>query len=114
MLYLALNRFGLWKMQYEKGAGSLTLKRLTREGDAVFRFGMGLLREGGSYLTEDKSFYICGIIDGRYGFYRSLDQGRSWQRLNTDRQMFGDINSIDAALAAFILPPAPWEPFTAI
>ena len=101
VLYLALNRFGLWKMQYEKGDGSLSLKRLTKEGDAVFRFGMGLLREGGSYLTEDKAFYICGIIDGRYGFYRSLDQGRSWQRLNTDRQMFGDINSIDGDCRRF-------------
>lgn len=101
VLYLALNRFGLYRLQYHKNDASLEVTKLTREGDAVFRFGMGLLREGGSYLNEDKAFYICGSIDGRYGFYRSLDQGRSWQRLNTEKQMFGDINSIDGDCRVF-------------
>ncbi|MCH5274437.1 MAG: endoglucanase [Lachnospiraceae bacterium] len=101
VLYLALGTFGLFKMLYDSTSDSLQLIRLTKEGDAVFRFGLGLLQTGGCYLQEDKAFYICGIIDGSYGFYRSLNQGTSWQRINTDKQMFGDINSIDGDCRTF-------------
>lgn len=101
ILYLALNTYGLYKMIYEKNKNSINLIKLTKQGESVFRFGLGLLREGGDYVNEEKAFYICGIIDGKYGFYRSLDQGRSWQRLNTDKQMFGDINSIDGDCRIF-------------
>jgi hypothetical protein len=41
-----------------------------------------------------KTLYVNGIIDGDYGFYRSLDEGRTWQRINKENQMFGDIRSI--------------------
>ena len=101
ILYLALNTHGLYKMIYDKSSDSLSLTRLTKAGESVFRFGLGLLREGGDYLNEDKAFYICGVIDCNYGFYRSLDQGLSWQRINTDTQMFGDINSIDGDCRTF-------------
>lgn len=101
VLYLALNIHGLYKMIYDKTSGSLSLTKLTKEGESVFRFGLGLLPNGKDYLNEDKAFYICGIIDGIYGFYRSLDQGVSWQRISTDKQNFGDINSIDGDCRTF-------------
>ena len=101
VLYLALNTHGLYKMVYDRSSDSLYLKKLSEEGDSVFCFGLGLLQEGGEYLCNDKAFYIYGRINGNYGFYRSLDQGLSWQRISTDDQMFGDIHSIDGDCRTF-------------
>ena len=39
--------------------------------------------------------YISGIIDGKYGFYRSGDEGSSWEKLNDDKHLFGEVNSIE-------------------
>ena len=69
--------------------------KLTEDGDSVFRMGLGLGRRGGDYLKDNKALYICGVIDGQYGFFRSFDECVTYERINTDKQMFGDINSID-------------------
>ena len=39
--------------------------------------------------------YISGIIDSHYGFYRSEDEGESWQLLNDEKHRFGEVNSIE-------------------
>ncbi len=101
VLYIAMNIHGLYKMIYDKTADSVSLTKITKEGDVVYRFGLGLLRPDGDYINEDKAFYISGIIDGHYGFHRSLDQGASWQQLNTEKQMYADINSIDGDCRTF-------------
>lgn len=101
ILYLALREQGLWKMVYDRNEDTLLFSRITQPGDTVCRMGLGLLREGGDYFREDKAFYICGTLDGEYGFFRSLDQGGTWQRLNDDTQMFGDIHSIDGDCRTF-------------
>ncbi len=101
VLYLALNKHGLWKMVYDIENDVLSLSRLTPIGDEVYRIGLGLLRHGGDYITEDKAFYICATLEGDYGFFRSLDQGATWQKLNTDAQMFGEINSMDGDCRTF-------------
>lgn len=101
VLYIAANQYGLYQMIYDGGNDRIHLTKISKEGEQVFCFGLGLLRPDGDYISEDKAFYINGIIDNRYGFYRSLDQGATWQRLNTDRQMFGDINSIDGDCRTF-------------
>ncbi|MBQ7359931.1 MAG: endoglucanase [Lachnospiraceae bacterium] len=101
VLYIAVADQGLWKMQVDVEADSISLKRLTPVGDSVYRLGLGLLREGGDYFTEDKALYVCAKLDGEYGFFRSLDDGQTWDRINTDQQMFGDINSIDGDCRKF-------------
>lgn len=101
VLFIAMNSYGLYKMVYDKTSDCITLTKITREDDSVYRFGLGLLRPEGDYITEDKAFYICGTIDGHYGFHRSLDQGLTWQQLNTEKQMFGEINSIDGDCRTF-------------
>ena len=53
------------------------------------------------YCRDAKAVYFNGIVEGQYGFYRTLDEGRSFERLNTDRQMFGEINSIDGDCRVF-------------
>ena len=45
--------------------------------------------------------YLCGIIDGAYGFYRTADACRTYERLNTRKQMYGEINSIDGDKRTF-------------
>ena len=78
----------------EAGNG-IRLTRLTAPGITAYRMGLGLGAPGGDYYRDAKAIYFNGIIDGEYGFYRTLDEGAGYERLNTDRQMFGEINSID-------------------
>ncbi|MCM1056085.1 MAG: endoglucanase [Firmicutes bacterium] len=99
VFYLAIGAEGLWKLVYDRNGVSLT--RITAPGVTVYRMGLGLGRPGGDYYTEPKAIYFNGVIDGEYGFYRTLDQGGSYERLNTDRQMFGEINSIDGDCRTF-------------
>lgn len=79
----------------------LTLTRLTAPGISVFHVGLGLGAPGGDYAGEEKAIYFNGTVEGRYGFYRTLDQGKSFERLNTERQMYGEINSIDGDCRVF-------------
>jgi photosystem II stability/assembly factor-like uncharacterized protein len=95
VIYIAMSRSGLWKLQYNKYTGTLDLNRLTGEGDICYRVGLGLIHPGVDYLSENKAVYVNAVINGEYGFYRSFNDGTTWERINTDKQMFGDIHSID-------------------
>lgn len=95
VFYLALGDAGLYKLCYDTKTEEVHVKRLTDEGDACYRMGLGVIGEGRDYLTEEKAVYFCGRLDGEYGFYRTLDEGKSYERLNRDHQMYGEINSID-------------------
>ncbi|MDE6387887.1 MAG: endoglucanase [Lachnospiraceae bacterium] len=120
VLYMALDACGLWKFRYDinaanaagvtetdtrvkdnryvedrESASCITTVRLSRDGDIFYRMGLGVLRPGGDYCKEDKAIYTAAVIDGVYGFYRSEDDGKSFVRLNTDRQMYGEINSVE-------------------
>lgn len=94
--YMALGKDGLWKYHYDSHADVITCIRLSAAKDKVFRLGLGLGKKGGRYIGEPKAIYLCGIIDGEYGFYRTFDEGRTYERINTENQMYGIINSIDA------------------
>ena len=95
VFYLAMKENGLWKLSYDKESDELRVKRLGKEGDIFYRMGLGVKRPGGDYATEDKAIYVAAAIEGVYGFYRSTDDGASFVCLNTDRQMFGEINSME-------------------
>jgi len=101
VIYLAMNHHGLWKLQYNKYTGTLDLNRLTADGESCFRLGFGLIHRGVDYLTENKAIYVCGNISGKYGFYRSFNDGTTWERINNEQQMFGEINSIDGDKRVF-------------
>ena len=98
---MALNKAGLWKLQYNKYTGTLDLNRLTVEGDICYRVGLGLIHPGVDYLSENKALYVSARIDGNYGFFRSFNDGKTWERINTEKQMFGNINSIDGDKRVF-------------
>ena len=93
--YIALGGNGLWKYIYDPAADSIACVQLTADGDSCFAMGLGLGKPGGCYTGQPKAIYLCGIIDGVYGFYRTLDEGKTYQRLNTADQMYGQIISID-------------------
>ena len=92
VFYAALREDGLWKLTIQD---SFRATRLTKEGDLVYRMGLGLGRAGGDYERDPKAIYIAAELDGDYGFYRTEDEGASFIRLNTDRQMFGEVNSME-------------------
>ena len=96
---MALREHGLWLLQYDGGA--FTAKRLSAEGDWVYRAGFGLGERGGDYITGHKAIYMSAIIGGEYGFYRTFDDCKTFERINTARQMFGDIISIDGDCREF-------------
>ena len=101
VIYMALGEAGLWKLQYNKYTGTLDLNRLTGEGDICYRVGLGLIHPGVDYLSENKALYVSAHIEGNYGFFRSFNDGKTWERINTDKQMFGDIISIDGDKRVF-------------
>ncbi|MCR5250150.1 MAG: endoglucanase [Lachnospiraceae bacterium] len=94
--YLALEKHGLWVLEYD---GAFRAQRLSRPGDTVFCCGLGFLEE--PYIGGKKMIYISGILDGRYGFYRSADEGESWELLNDDEHRFGEINSVEGDSRCF-------------
>lgn len=101
LFYMALGADGMWKYHYDSEKDAITCEKLSAAGDTCLRLGLGLGREGGNYLEEPKAIYLCGRIDGEYGFYRTLDEGRTYARLNEANQMYGEINSIDGDKGQF-------------
>ncbi len=94
-LYVATGAEGLWKLHYDESADAFTARRLTPNDGSAFCVGLGLGRPGGVYADEQKAIYFNGYIGGEYGFWRTLDEGTSFQRINTQHQMYGNIHSID-------------------
>lgn len=95
IFYAAVSCFGLWKLKMDYERRTVKGERLTKDGEMAFRMGLGLLSPGSNYMKDNKAIYICGLIQGQYGFFRSFDDGATWEKINNDAQKFGDINSID-------------------
>ena len=103
---MALGAYGLWKFTYDAEYSDSkekepTAVRLSKDGDVFYRLGLGILRPNGDYYKENKAIYTAAVIDGEYGFYQSLDDGKTYTRLNTDRQMYGEINSVEGDSRVF-------------
>ncbi len=101
IFYMALGEYGLWKMIYNEQEDKIRFIKLSEEHQRIDHVGLGVLKQGGTYLGEDKALYVYGKIEGQYGFYASFDDGQTWQILNTEQQMFGDINSIEGDSRCF-------------
>ena len=101
VFYLAVGETGIWKLEYRKEKDSVSLRRLTAPGITAYRMGLGLGSPEGDYYRDGKAIYFNGVVEGQYGFYRTLDEGKTFERLNTERQMYGEINSIDGDCRVF-------------
>lgn len=100
VFWLAMNVGGLWKMTYQVEEDTLTFNRITNEFDVAYCVGLGV-KENADYMKDGKVLYIAGILDGTYGFYCSVDEGEHFVRINNDRQMYGEIKSIDGDSRVF-------------
>ncbi len=96
---MALADKGLWKL-YISQEGCCAYK-LSNSSDTFFRLDLGIASPNGDYFAKEKAIYTSAIIDGVYGFYRSLDEGKTFVRLNDDSHMFGEINSMDGDSRVF-------------
>lgn len=92
---------GLWKLIYNADSDEFIGTRLTNDGDIAYKVGLGLGRADADYFSSPKAIYFNGVINGEYGFYRTFDECKTYERINTDQQMFGSINSIDADKRVF-------------
>ena len=92
---MALKEHGLWKLHYDAIKDDISVIKLSKENDIFYRMGLGVIRPGGNYYKEDKAIYTSAVIDGVYGFYRSVDDGKTFVRLNEANQMYGEINSME-------------------
>lgn len=101
IFYMALGVHGLWKLRYNEETDEITATHLTKNGETVYRAGLGVMRPYGKYVGENKTIYMCGLVNKEYGFYRSFDDGATWERINTNKQMFGEILSIDGDSRTF-------------
>jgi xyloglucan-specific exo-beta-1,4-glucanase len=90
VIWISTGEAGLWRIIFHKDKKEAAFERISDEGDKIYRQGMGKEAPQSKY----KTLYVNGIIHGEYGFYRSLDEGATWQRINDWDQMFGDIRSI--------------------
>jgi hypothetical protein len=90
IVWIAFGKGGLWKIRYHKESRKAQFEKISKDGDMIFRQGMGKPAPG----SECNTLFVNGIIDGEYGFYRSMDEGVTWQQINHGKQMYGDIRSI--------------------
>lgn len=95
IFYMALGEYGLWKLHYDMIQNDMSVTKLGLDGDYFYRMGLGIIRPDGDYYKENKAIYTAAEINGTYGFYRSVDDGKTFVRLNEDNQMYGEINSVE-------------------
>ncbi|MBQ9118490.1 MAG: endoglucanase [Lachnospiraceae bacterium] len=88
--YLAVEQAGLWRLRYIAEQDCLQSERLTGAGEYARCVGLGVPECTGM----PKVIYMVGRRKEGYGFYRSVDNGVSFERINRDTQMFGDIRAI--------------------
>lgn len=89
VIWISLDKYGLWRLQYDIENDTLNFKRINRGNDAVYAHGMG------KGLNSDcHALFIAGEVDGEYGFWRSYDEGASWVKINSKSTMFGRIRTI--------------------
>lgn len=101
VFYCACGEHGLYKLQFVPESKTVTLQKLTKDADSIYCVGLGILSENSNYLEDEKALYVNGIIDGRYGFYRSFDDARTFEQIDADEKFFGQIQGIDADKKVF-------------
>ena len=99
---MAMNVEGLHMLTYDKDQDIFIDTKLSKEEDDFFCVGLGIGKGETEYInSKKKALYVCAIIDGVYGFFRSFDFGKTYEKINDESQMFGEIKSIDADKRVF-------------
>ena len=85
VIWLALEKFGLWKMRYENG--EFTACRVTDEGLIATAQGMG------KGINGYDALYIAVYGENGSRLLRSVNEGGSWQEISRG-QYFGNIRTL--------------------
>ena len=88
VLWIALGKDGLWKVTVNAEQRSAEFHRITAE--FVSAAGIGKAADGSTCDT----LFISGAVGGEYGFYRSFDEGKSWEKCGDSKHLFGRINAM--------------------
>ncbi len=99
--YICIRGYGLYKFIYSEQEDMIDIIKLSSDSDSFYRMGLGLNRAGGNYFEPGKALYAAAKIDGVYGFFRSLDEGKTYELLSTKRQRYGEINCLDGDCREF-------------
>lgn len=89
VIWLSLLNHGLWKLVFNLENDTFYATPITRKGDVVYCQGMGKGK-----TDQRKTLYICGIINGTYGIFRSDNEGSTFTKINDSKQMYGDVRTI--------------------
>ena len=84
-LWATVGRQGLWRST-NSGTSFTKVNNVTE----AYRVGFGMAASGYTY----PAIYLFGIVGGNLGFYRSIDTGASWERINTDANQYGYVHQI--------------------
>ncbi len=99
--YISLRHHGLFKFVYEEEKDIISINKLSADSDCIYRMGLGLGKKNGNYFEPGKAIYVAAMIDGKYGFYRTLDEGKTFILLSDDNQHYGEINCMDGDCREF-------------
>ena len=91
VMWLAMEEGGLWKLQFNLEAKKVVANRVSAEGDCILAQGMGKGLELADGSCPCKTLFVGGTIGGEYGFFRSFDEGKTWERINAEQQMYGEL-----------------------
>lgn len=87
-LWIALRKSGLFRLEFKDGA--VYSHKITNDKDKICGIGFGKPMDSKSPVT----IFTTGVLNSEYGFWRSTDYARSFERINTDDQCYGTVNCI--------------------
>ncbi|MBQ0000933.1 MAG: endoglucanase [Clostridiales bacterium] len=99
--YISVREHGLYKLEYREDQDVFVIRKLSADGDIIYRMGLGIGRDCADYFASGKAIYIAAKLNGFYGFYRTEDEGLSYTLLTEADQHFGDINCMDGDCRTF-------------
>lgn len=91
VIWIAMEKDGLWKIVFDRKIMKFRAERITAVGESIYAQGMGMGKEDAEGNIQYKTLYVGGVIAGQYGFYRSFNEGKTWEHINNSRQMFGEL-----------------------
>lgn len=89
-LWVAFGPAGLWRLEFDEKAKSVNCVHITKPNEFTLGIGFGMPKDG----SDIPVIYTSGVIDGKYGFWRSCDYGKTFELISNDNQHFGTVISI--------------------
>lgn len=87
-LWIALRKSGLFRLEFKDGV--VYSQRITSDEDRICGVGFGKPIDDESPVT----IFTTGVLCGEYGFWRSTNYAKSFERINTDDQCYGTVTGI--------------------